>query len=139
VQSTYTYDNLNRMTNLMVAKGTTIASYAYTLGPAGNRLTVTEASGRQVSYGYDILYRLTGETITGDPDGATGAVGYTLDAVGNRLNRTSTLTAVPPSTGTFDANDRLTNDTYDPNGSTTASGANTYAYDFENRLKQMNP
>jgi RHS repeat-associated protein len=139
VQSTYSYDALNRLTGLTAANGTTIANYGYTLGPAGNRPTLTEAGGRKVTYDYDALYRLTGETITGDPDSANGAVGYTLDAMGNRLTRMSTLAAVPPTANTFDDNDHLSGDSYDLNGNTSASGANTYAYDFENRLKQMNP
>jgi hypothetical protein len=31
--------------------GTSISNYAYTLGLAGNRLTVAELSGRGVNYG----------------------------------------------------------------------------------------
>jgi hypothetical protein len=45
---------------------------------------------------------------------------------------------VPAASYTYDANDRLTADTYDQNGSTTASGANAFAYDFENHLKSEN-
>ena len=45
---------------------------------------------------------------------------------------------VPAATYAYDNNDRLTTDTYDSNGNTIASGANTYAYDFENHLKSMN-
>ena len=138
IESSYTYDSLNRLTNLTAAKGTTLASYAYSLGAAGNRPSVTEASGRKAAWGYDALYRLTGETITGDPDGANGAVGYTFDPVGNRLTRTSSLAAVPAATSAFDANDRLTSGGYDLNGSTTSSGGNAYTFDFEGRLKQMN-
>jgi RHS repeat-associated protein len=82
------------------------------------------------------LYRLTGETIAADPNGANGAATYTLDPMGNRLSLTSTLSAVPSTTSTYDANDRQNGSTYDQNGSPLSSGANTYAYDFENRLKQ---
>lgn len=35
VRSSYTYDSLDRLTNLTAAKATTLASYAYLLGPAG--------------------------------------------------------------------------------------------------------
>jgi RHS repeat-associated protein len=132
VQSAFTYSALDRLTNLTLSHGSTLASYAYTLGPAGNRTSVAELGGRQVSYTYDALYRLTGETIAGGT--VNGAIGYTYDPVGNRLTRTSTVAPVPPATSTFDANDRLTSDTYDANGNTTASGSNTYGYDFENRL-----
>ena len=75
--------------------GTAISSYAYTLGAAGNRLSVAELSGRTVTYGYDDLYRLTSETVSSDPRGNNGQVTYTFDNVGNRLQRNSTLLAIP--------------------------------------------
>jgi len=96
---------------------------------------VSEVGGRQVSYTYDALYRLTGKTIAGGA--VNGTIGYTYDAVGNRLTRSSTVAPVPASY-TYDANDRLQPDTYDSNGDTTASGGNTYAYDFENGLVSEN-
>ena len=137
VQHTYTYNTLNRLTNLALAKGASpLASYAYTLGPAGNRTAVVELGGRQVNYTYDALYRLTNETIAGGS--VNGSIGYTYDAVGNRLMRTSTVAPAPAATYTYDANDRLTSDTYDADGNTTASGGNTYTYDFENHLTSQN-
>jgi len=140
VQSTYLYNTLNRLTNVGIANGSgTIASYAYTLGQAGNRTAVAEFGGRQVNYTYDSLYRLTGEAITGSADTTkNGTVGYTYDPVGNRLQRTSTLAPVPAASYTYDANDRLTTDTYDANGNTTASAGNAYTYDFENHLTALN-
>jgi YD repeat-containing protein len=75
VSTNYAYNPLNRLTNLQSTCGTAasgcgpsgapIASYTYTLGAAGNRLSVVELSGRTVSYGYDDLYRLTREAIAG--------------------------------------------------------------------------
>src|SRR5262249_43247806 len=139
VQSSYTYNSLNRLTNLTISKVSTVASYTYTLGSAGNRLSVSELNGRTGHYSYDDLYRLTNETITSDPTPANnGAVGYTYDPVGNRLTRSSTLAAVSSATHTYDANDRLANDIYDNNGNTTGAGGNTYAYDFENHLSEQN-
>jgi RHS repeat-associated protein len=139
VRTTYTYDNLNRLKNVNAAKGATLANYAYTLGAAGNRLSVNEADGRTVNYTYDALYRLTGETISNDTIAANnGSINYTYDAVGNRLNRASTVGAIPATTSTYDANDRLITDTYDPNGNTTASNGNAYQYDSENRLTSLN-
>lgn len=134
VSHAYTYNTLNRLTNLTVARGGTLAGYTYTLGPAGNRTAVTEASGRKVSYIYDNLYRLTGETISVDPAGKNGVIGYTYDKVGNRLTRTSTLTEIPAQSFAYDANDRITTESYDSNGNTTVSGGRTFGYDFENRL-----
>lgn len=46
----------------------------------------------------------------------------------------SSLNAVPGGSFSYDANDRLTTETYDNNGNTTSSGTNFY--DFENRLTQ---
>jgi RHS repeat-associated protein len=56
------------------------------------------------------------------------------DAVGNRLQLTSTLSAVPTGSSSFDANDRLTTDTYDNDGNTISSGGISNIYDFENRM-----
>jgi RHS repeat-associated protein len=140
VSHSYTYNNLNRLTNVSLSKGaTTLASYAYTLGAAGNRLSVTEQNGRVVSYSYDALYRLTQEQIANDPIAANnGTLGYSYDAVGNRLSRASTITAVASSNSTYDNNDRLSSDAYDANGNTVSSNGNGYGYDFENRLLKLN-
>jgi RHS repeat-associated protein len=138
VRTAYTYDSINRLTGLTSGKVTTIAGYTYTLGPAGNRLSVTEQNGRAVSYAYDTLYRLTEETIAGDPSGtADGTVNYSYDAVGNRLARSSTSPAVAAQNFTYDANDRLSGDTYDANGNTVSSQGASFGYDFENRLMEV--
>ena len=137
VQTAFVYNSLNRLTNLTIAKGSTLASYAYQLGAVGNRTQVIEMGGRQVNYGYDNLYRLTNETIAGTT-AANGSIGYQYDPAGNRLARTSTVAAVPAATSTYDANDRLASDTYDADGNTIASGTNVYIYDFENHLTSQN-
>ncbi|HEY9284585.1 MAG TPA: RHS repeat-associated core domain-containing protein [Pyrinomonadaceae bacterium] len=140
VRTSYTYNTLNRLTKLDADKNAApLAGYAYVLGAAGNRLSVTEATGRVVDYNYDALYRLTAETISGNPlPAGNGSLNYTYDAVGNRLARTSGVAAIATTTSAFDPNDRLATDTYDPNGNTTASNGNTYAYDSENRLTSVN-
>jgi RHS repeat-associated protein len=45
---------------------------------------------------------------------------------------------VPSTTSSYDNNDRLTSDSWDPNGNTVQSGANQYGYDSENRLLSLN-
>ena len=154
--TTYTYDNVsnvagvaygngvthvfssnskNQLTTLTVKAGTsTIASYGYTLDNAGHRLSVAESGGRVVTYAYDNVFRLTSETVAGAPAGPNGGTSYTYDAVGNRTELSSTLAAVPNQSYTYDADDRLTADTYDPDGNTTVSGGIANAYDFENHL-----
>jgi RHS repeat-associated protein len=139
VKSTYAYNTLNRLTNVTAAStSSAVASYEYTLGPVGNRLSVAEQGGRVVRYTYDALYRLTGETVSKD-GAAEGSVGYTYDAVGNRLSRASTFASLPAQQGlTYDANDHLASEAHDRNGNTTQSQGATYAYDSENRLKEVN-
>jgi RHS repeat-associated protein len=125
LQSTYAYDDLNRLKSLN--------GYQYTLGPTGNRTAATEPSGRTLTWSYDGTYRLTLETIN------TSSVSYTLDPVGNRLSQTSSITGIPTANISYDADDRiLSTEQYDPNGNTTVSGGRNFAYDFENRLKSMN-
>lgn len=138
----YAYNALNRLTNMQstcatgtgCALGTPIASYAYTLGPAGNRLSVTELSGRTVQYAYDDLYRLTSETISGAAT-QNGTISYQYDAVGNRLQLNSTVPAIPASgLLNYDANDRTGSDPYDNNGNLLNGSGGTNVFDFENRL-----
>ena len=140
VQSVYTFNAVNRLTNQTTSKNNnTLASYAYTLGPTGRRQSETENTGRTVNFTYDSLYRLVNETVSGDPLASNnGTVSYTYDAVANRLSRTSTLLSIPSTTSTFDANDRLTSESYDANGNTRATGGLSFLYDFENRIKSAN-
>ncbi len=134
VTHAYGYDSVNRLTQMLVsavpATGPpgTLASYTYALSPTGRRNGVQEsgagilpanpASSRTVSYLYDALDRLTRETITA-PSGPAGQTSFTYDAVGDRLSRTSTVPGLPAQSFGYDANDRLTSDTYDANGNTT--------------------
>ncbi len=141
VSTSYAYNTLNRLTTATIGTASTsLASYAYTLGAAGNRTSVTEKSGRTVAYTYDDLYRLTNETIANDANAYNnGTLGYTYDAVGNRLKRTSTVSTVTAQTSAYDVNDRLTSETYDANGNTRqAANGSTYDYDFENHLTNVN-
>jgi len=134
LQSSFTYDDLNRITALNVGK----ASYNYTLDQTGNRKQVTESSGRVVNWSYDGIYRLTNETISLDPHSINGSVGYGLDPVSNRLSQTSTLPGNRNRQLQLRSDDRLSTETYDANGNTLTSGGKTFAYDFENRLKSLN-
>jgi RHS repeat-associated protein len=135
---TYSYDALDRITSILWRHETSPAfgRWAYTHNERGQRLTVTDITGRNAAYGYDAASRLLSEAITGDPRGAAfnGALSYVLDDEGNRLSRTSTLAAITTATYSYDANDQLDSDVYDLNGNTTTSDGHTYAYDFENRL-----
>jgi YD repeat-containing protein len=73
ITSSYAYNSLNRLTTMTVGtQVSSLASYAYTLGAAGNRTAVTELGGRTATYTYDDLYRLTSESIANDPHGLNG-------------------------------------------------------------------
>jgi RHS repeat-associated protein len=146
VQTSYSYDTLNRLTSTQSSCGTAasgcatpgspMASFVYTLDAAGNRTNVVELNGRSVTYGYDNDYRLTSEMISKDVS-QNGSIAYTYDAGGNRTQITSSVPAIPSSgTLTYDANDRSTTDPYDNNGNLLNSGTGTNTWEFENRLIQ---
>ncbi len=136
--STFTYDSLNRLTGL----STPVSSYSYQLGATGNRKSVTEGTNRAVNWTYDNIYRLTQEAVTDDPANKDGSVTYSLDPVGNRKTIASSLSGVNSGgTFTYTTDDELSpgeGDSYDNNGNTTHSGANSYTYDSENHLMTMN-
>jgi RHS repeat-associated protein len=137
VTNLYQYDALNRVTNAVWRAGNTaLASFGYTLGPTGNRTNLAETvngASRSYNWTYDSLYRLTGETIAN-----AGTVNYAYDAVGNRTNRSSTITQLPANAPTYNSNDWLNSDVYDPNGNTTNSGTSSYQYDALNHLTNAN-
>ena len=139
VGAMYSYDARDRVTSLAWQRGANPAfgSWSYDFNSRGQRTNVTDATGRQVAYGYDAISRLANETVTSDPRGSVGdgEVLYSLDPAGNRLTRTSTLAALGAQMLTYDSNDQLATDAYDVNGNTTSSNGHTYGYDFENRLR----
>jgi RHS repeat-associated protein len=133
---------MNRLTNQVWKAGNTaLASFAYTLGPTGNRTALAETvsgAARTYNWAYDYLYRLTGETLGGV---TSGTVTYGYDAVGNRTNRTVTnlsISSLTNQTPTFTVNDWLTTDGYDNNGNTTNSATIAYQYDPLNHLTNAN-
>ncbi|MDO8540341.1 MAG: LamG-like jellyroll fold domain-containing protein [Opitutaceae bacterium] len=144
VVHTYAYDTLNRLRTLNVTRGSTsIHAYDYKLRASGHRRQVIENATKSTTYTYDDLYRLTGETITGDPNAQNGSIGYDLDKVGNRLNRTSQIAAVTAQLNqSYNARDWLGGDTYNANGSTLTAASlpqpvapsSPDVYDFEERL-----
>jgi len=133
LQSTFQYDSLNRLTSTTAGN----AGYLYNLGPTGIRTGATELSGRSVTWSFDGIYRLTGETVTGDSQ-YNGSVSYGLDPVGNRLSQSSNLHDISSIGFSYNADDQILAETYDANGNTTQTGGKTFAYDSENQLVSMN-
>jgi RHS repeat-associated protein len=137
IVSSYTYDTADRLTGISHVKGgsTTIASVTYTLDDVGNRTQRVDQAGTH-TYAYDDLYRLTSVTYPG-PSTTT----YDFDAFGNRESMT---VGSDETTYTYDDADRLTEVdppaaspiayTWDDNGSLTNRGADTFAWDYEERM-----
>jgi len=132
--STFHYDPLNRLTSLASSK----SSYGYQLGATGNRIGVTESTGRTANWTYNGIYQLTSEAIASDPSGADGTVTYGLDPVGNRLSANSTVPNIMSSILNYTLDDELTSEIYDANGNAISVGGKTFGYDSENRLTTMN-
>lgn len=154
VVANYTYDQGSRLTNLThkTAGGTILAGNNYTLDKIGNRLA-NQTPVRTLSYQYDDLYRLT-EALSSTPGNSPSSTGkgkgipnatqqqkefYTYDPVGNRLTSDTT-----PLYTYNSANQLLSNGgdySYDKNGNLvemiTSEGVTLYAWDYENRLKQV--
>jgi RHS repeat-associated protein len=161
--STYAYNNRNRLTGLVVKKGSADrASFNYNpadvpLPVTGHRMGVDELIhvtptliDRKIRYAYDFRHRLERERF-GVPSGSP-FIAYDYDKVGNRESREVALNPAVPvlpnglQTYSYDANDRLEPATnFDANGNTedsTMPGAEpgtTWtvldSYDFENRLE----
>ena len=89
VESTFTYDTLNRVARL----NSQPASYTYQRGPTGNLLSANDSRGRTDNWNYDGIYRLTNESIASDPSNNNGTVSYGLDPVPSAV-------PVLPRTGT---------------------------------------
>jgi RHS repeat-associated protein len=133
VEMQFTYDTLNRV----ATASSQVSSYAYQRGPTGNLTNAVELGGRTVNWTYDGIYRLTNEAVTGDTSGENGAVGYTLDPVGNRSQDTSSLNGVSPGNWTYNSDDEVNSETYDANGNVLSTGGKSFTYDSENHLMSM--
>lgn len=144
----YSYDPLNRLTKLvhLDSNNNTLNSFEYTLDGSGNRQHIIEASGREVTYVYDKLYRLIREEIT-DPVNGNQLSEFTYDKVGNRLQH---IKNGETTTYVYNNNDQLltetknnivTSYTYDNNGNTLTKSIDgvldaSYSYNKRNQLIQ---
>ena len=133
VQSTFSYDMLNRVTGLSSQP----ASYTYQRGATGNLASAVESSGRTVNWTYDGLYRLTGETIALAPSKSDGSVSYSLDPVGNRLSDASSLAGIDAGSWSYNSDDEVSSESYDANGNVIASGGKTFTYDSQSQMTSM--
>ena len=136
---TYDYDLLNRLIKqeTVDSEDNIIVQYIYTLGAAGERLSVSELD-RTVEYTYDSLYRLTSETIT---EGEKVTVyTYAYDNVSNRILKTVNG---EETVYTYNALNQLVSDSetsyeYDLNGNLVrvigSAQSALYEYNAENKF-----
>lgn len=144
VETHYSYDGLNRLKTLTTRQSLpgVLQSYAYTTGPAGNRLRVEESDGTVRGYEYDDVYRLTRESVLRADEVLSEDV-FTYDSAGNRLTRSSTTGATETLSSTYDDRDRLltadgTAHSWDTNGNLTGKAAGaSYAWSFDNQLTRV--
>ena len=85
VTTSYEYNEVNLLTKQVSvnSSGTVLASYEYTLGLNGERLSCRELN-RTVSFTYDELNRLTSETI--ETNELTSVTSYEYDSNSNRIS-----------------------------------------------------
>jgi RHS repeat-associated protein len=158
VVSTYRYDDLNRLTNLVHQAGVTnLAVYTYQLDKTGRRTNAIEVLQQEggtyqtntLNWQYDGMYRLTNEiNVTTSPGGTYAYTNaYQYDLVGNRVQKIRTGANSETDNYIYNLNDELTSEQdggtaityhYDNNGSltnkTSGSTVNSYTYDTASKL-----
>ncbi|MCE9614478.1 MAG: DUF6531 domain-containing protein [Lentisphaerae bacterium] len=137
VNTTYSYDKLNRLTDLRATgkDGQELARYQYVYDLLGNRTRMTEGADKVTQYTYDALGRLT--TVAE----GTNVTAYAYDAVGNRVVETANGVKADYATGKDNQllKAGAASFAYDADGnlvsrSTADGAAYTYQYDAANRM-----
>lgn len=141
---TYSYDGLNRMTDILESGSTNLVHIDY--DNVGRRQKLTRGNGVSTVYGYDTVSRLNDvklmagtsttneytftytpadeisqKTISNGSFSWTGAVAVNRGYTANGLNQYATITGIA-------------NPTYDPKGNLTSAGGNTYSFAAENDI-----
>jgi RHS repeat-associated protein len=110
-QTTYSYNALNRQTqeNWLDANNTSIRTTTRSYDAASQLTAISDPDSRYC-YSYDLAGRLTSVDNTGTPGVTTVVLGYTYDAVNNKLSTTDTINGQLKGTETYtyDALNRVT-------------------------------
>lgn len=149
ITQNYTYDANNRLMSLD-CQPNSILSFQYTYDKEGNRLTVLKnhRPTHSEKYAYDKIYQLTqyytGLITGGNLSDTTSKNIYSYDAVHNRILSIEDAVTKSYTVNNTNAYTRITtngvtiNKNYDHNGNNTGDGINTYSYDTENKLTEVN-
>jgi RHS repeat-associated protein len=140
---TYAYDAANRMTGVTDWSNHT-TNYSY--DTASRLVLTTNPNGTTAVYVYDDAGRLTALTNAKSDTTVISSYAYTLDEIGNQVQVDQTE-PLPPmfashqAAYSYDTENRTTSvggtaNAFDNNGNMTVNGADSFAYDFENRLTQ---
>ncbi len=144
VVTTYGYNSINVLVSEVATDSddNILASYEYTIGANGERLSCTEL-GRTVEYTYDALERLTSETVTVGSE--VSVTTYTYDSNSNRLSMTRDGEV---TNYTYNSLNQITQAgdvsyTWDNAGNLVSQSRNgviaaTYTYDCHNRMISAN-
>lgn len=142
---TYAYDEANRMTGVTDWSSRT-TSYSYDAASRLVQTTNPNPNGTTAAYEYDDAGRLIALTNAKSDTTVISSYAYTLDEIGNQLQVEQTeplppMFASQQTPYSYDIENRMTSvggtaAIFDNNGNMTAKGANSFAYDFENRLTQ---
>lgn len=140
VVTTYGFNSINALVSEVTidSDDNILASYEYTIGANGERLSCTEL-GRTVEYAYDALERLTSETVTVGSD--VSVTTYIYDSNSNRL---SMIRDGEVTNYTYNSLNQITQAgdisyTWDNAGNLVSQSRNgviaaTYTYDCHNRM-----
>ena len=147
VAATFGYSNDRlKLTSLNYKKGaSTLFGLSYSYGAAGSNngqirsITDSVDSGRNATYTYDTLARLSTAVTTGSANYPAWGLQESYDRYGNRWSQAaiSGCTGIPcpqPSVVVSATTNRITGSpfAYDANGNMTNDGINTLVYDAEN-------
>jgi len=141
VQTTYQYDQLNRLTNLVNSLGGTnlLSQFSYQLHGTGRRTNAVEVlkipSGEgggwqtnTLSWQFDGLYRLTNEVCVTTAANGSYTNRYQYDKAGNRWQKVLIAsTGTTTITNLYNANDQLLKEV--KRVDSTLTETNSYAYD----------
>jgi RHS repeat-associated protein len=140
--TTYTYDPINRATNISHALNGTTRTHDYGYDTVGNRSWTRRDGAKGDVFGYDLASQLTANQLDiVNPDTTPpGSTAGTLIGYGANGNRTSLSTNGVTDNYTVNELSQYTARnssqlTYDPNGNiTTAPDGSTFIYDAQNRV-----